>query len=690
MRNARMSRTTGIIAVPLAAVLLAAACLLPGVAAASTLPPPHTLDAPDNGTAPLVAYDPVTGTTYVAWSVPSNDNSGNGVDLCVYPADAAACAGGEPVLLTDPAYTGSSGLGLAGLVVEPDGEAVVLGWTNTGGPDGTVAWASPPGGGAFLTSGQGLQNGGSVISPVSMYYVINNAVALGNTDVGIFDSFDHFYSYFSDSPFAGPETPLPAALPEESGNANNGGQFDDQKEGAAGPVIAAEPAPPPAAAGTELVVGVGYNSSSAYSTPSGCVNYAASGYGVTAGTIGPSGTLNSQGLQPTGFSLLACAAEDPVLAGGGTDGIGVLEEEGTAVSGAGSDLTLDWRRFDATATGGSFGAPVELQDLTSHVLVDVNTLDVAEDSGAGVYALWTDEQGLVLDYSPNGGATWFAPVLVPALASGAPQGDPVITGVGGGTAEIAYDANLGTGTQVFLQTIDLVPPEPTTLTTTQASGTSTGANLSIPAGTVGETDQATLTGTNAPVATGTVTYNLYSNSSCTTLVAASGTAAVAAGKVGASAPVTAALVPGTYYWEAAYSGDVANDPSKSACGSEVLTVTPPSELGGSGSSSGTTVSVTISCAGPCTVTVTITVPSESMADASARKKGKSKPLTIATGKYSSKKGGKGKLKLKLTGTGKSLLKKDHGKLKASILLSDKTAHGTFKSTGTLKITPKRK
>ncbi len=125
---------------------------------------------------------------------------------------------------------------------------------------GTVAWASPAGGSGFLTGNNGLQDSGDLISPVSLFYTTNNAVALSSTDVGLFDSYDHFYSYFSDTPFAGPLTP--ATLPSNNGNANNGGQFDDQKGDTPGPVIAAEAAPAPAAAGTEIVVGVGRNVSS--------------------------------------------------------------------------------------------------------------------------------------------------------------------------------------------------------------------------------------------------------------------------------------------------------------------------------------------------------------------------------------------------------------------------------------------
>jgi hypothetical protein len=672
---------------------LAGVAALPASAAAAT---PIALDAPDNGTPPLVAYSPTDGYTYVAWSAPENQNGGNGVDLCILPPGATTCEGGGAVLLEDT-NTGALGtnssntVGLGGLVVLPGShEVVVLG---TPVLTGTLVWASPPGGAAFLTGDGGLQNSGNFISPASLFYTRNNAVAISSTDIGIFDSYDHSYSFFSDSPFAGPQTPSTLATdvcPTDTGagpegNANNCGQFDDQGD-TQGPVIAAEPAPPPAAAGTYIVVGAGANVRSNEVTPTGCINDAATGYGVDVGTTGAAGTLNSQGLQPNGFGLLACAAEDPTLASGSTDGIGVLEIEGNGVSGAApaSFYGLDYRPFIATATGGSFGSPVQLTQLSSAPL----DLDVADDSGTGVYAMWS-EGGLYVAYSPNGGASWDAPVLVPQPATGE-IGNPTIAGVGGGIALVDFTNDPGTGTQTFLQAVDAIPPTPgpgaapTTLTTSQTSGTTTGANISIPAGTVGETDHAILTGTHASTASGTVSYGLYGTSVCSGTELATSTTSVAAGSVGASAPITTALSPGTYYWRAAYSGDAANDAGTSVCGSEVLTVTPAATIGGTGTSTSTTVTVTITCAGPCTVTLTLTIPTAS----SARKgKKKPKPLTLAKGTFTLPKGGTHKVTLHLTKTGRKIFAARHGRLRASLRLSEKIDGHTILSTKTIKIVP---
>src|SRR5205823_12585803 len=87
-------------------------------------------------------------------------------------------------------------------------------------------------------------------------------------------------------------------------------------------------------------------------------------------------------------------------------------------------------------------------------------------------------------------------------------------------------------------------------------------------------DSAMLGGTNAARAKGSVQYTVYSDPACTNLYATAGTVTVTAGSVPGSQ--LKLLAPGTYYWQASYSGDAANEPAKSACGSEVETVGRPS------------------------------------------------------------------------------------------------------------------
>jgi Carboxypeptidase regulatory-like domain/Nidogen-like len=86
----------------------------------------------------------------------------------------------------------------------------------------------------------------------------------------------------------------------------------------------------------------------------------------------------------------------------------------------------------------------------------------------------------------------------------------------------------------------------TGVTTTLSGGGQSGTSVSVPGGTA-VTDSATLTGTASTMAAGTVTYNVYSNPTCTAL-ASTGTAQAITtpGRLPASAAV-ALTTPGTYY-----------------------------------------------------------------------------------------------------------------------------------------------
>jgi hypothetical protein len=83
-------------------------------------------------------------------------------------------------------------------------------------------------------------------------------------------------------------------------------------------------------------------------------------------------------------------------------------------------------------------------------------------------------------------------------------------------------------------------------------------------------DSATLTGATSD-AGGTVTYTVYTNDTCTLGAQDAGTKTVTNGSVPDSDPITFNSA-GTFYWQAAYSGDVNNDPATSDCTTEKLVV----------------------------------------------------------------------------------------------------------------------
>jgi len=91
----------------------------------------------------------------------------------------------------------------------------------------------------------------------------------------------------------------------------------------------------------------------------------------------------------------------------------------------------------------------------------------------------------------------------------------------------------------------------------------------VPAGTAVH-DSSALSGAGA-TAGGTVTYTVYADSGCSALYAAAGTKTVTNGSVPDSDSVTFSSA-GTFYWQAAYSGDANNNPATSTCVSETLVV----------------------------------------------------------------------------------------------------------------------
>ncbi len=129
-------------------------------------------------------------------------------------------------------------------------------------------------------------------------------------------------------------------------------------------------------------------------------------------------------------------------------------------------------------------------------------------------------------------------------------------------AAYSGDANNASATSGCLtEILNVGKTTPTVSTTLSASSVTIGTAVH---------DSATLSGVT-PTAGGTVTYSVYSDSSCATLLLALGTQTVANGLVPNSDPVTFDAA-GAYYFQAAYSGDANNGAAASPCTSEQLTV----------------------------------------------------------------------------------------------------------------------
>lgn len=112
----------------------------------------------------------------------------------------------------------------------------------------------------------------------------------------------------------------------------------------------------------------------------------------------------------------------------------------------------------------------------------------------------------------------------------------------------------------------------TEVATSLSNGTTEGAEIEVAEGE-SVLDTATLSGKNISLATGTVTYSVYSDSECTELVGSADAETVTEGV--ASPSLSRRLPAGTYYWQAVYSGDTQNQSSASSCGSEIEVVNAP-------------------------------------------------------------------------------------------------------------------
>ena len=136
---------------------------------------------------------------------------------------------------------------------------------------------------------------------------------------------------------------------------------------------------------------------------------------------------------------------------------------------------------------------------------------------------------------------------------------------------IADGSDSALDSNVFIEGGSLVSG--TTIETVLSGGDQTGPAITVPAGTPVH-DSVTLGGASIATAGGTVTYTVYSDSSCETVVATAGTKSVTGGVVPGSDPITLDE-GGTFYWQAVYSGDATHEGATSPCTAEVLTVIGP-------------------------------------------------------------------------------------------------------------------
>jgi uncharacterized delta-60 repeat protein len=274
------------------------------------------------------------------------------------------------------------------------------------------------------------------------------------------------------------------------------------------------------------------------------------------------------------------------------------------------------------------------------------------------------------------------------VEGGGTSSDPVPTQLAPGTYywTVSYSgdsSNQPTTSSCGSEVLTVQPPQPTTLSTVQVWGNSTrGASITVAGSATGEHDEAQLSGANAGSASGSFTFNLYRQAP--TLLQCRGTP-VFTSTVGllpvegggtSSDPVPTQLAPGTYYWTVSYSGDGANQPTTSPCGSETLTVAAFRISPFGASISAQSLTLNMGCIVlPCTVRITITLLAPLTAS-EARQKAKTKRpvITLARGKVTIRKHGAQTVRLRLTTAGRRFAASHNGQVTVTAAVA-MTIHG---------------
>jgi hypothetical protein len=408
----------------------------PGPSAPS---PPPAIDLGAGDEQPSVAYDPSTGDTYVAWEDPVSDSV---IDLCVVASGASSCnGGGGPYKLVDKLAGKGAVFFAVKLLVAPGGIVVVLanieGVESAAEPpgydsDGVVAWSSKAGGAAFATGEQGIATKGKLLAEASGYMPNAGAVALNSTE---------FLTYGNSYPFSNGATDFTLTKPAPSTTplVDHKEEFGDQED-VDGSQLAAEEFPAKSGEYTAVTVGVDLD------TPAGCAAGSGEGTGYGVGKGKPGKLQEQAGWSSSYFKVISCPAEAAVLTGGGPGhaGIGAVQSEGAGLNDAGTD-GISYLPFNPTSD--TFGAPVSISEETPFTSGGADDLSASEDSAGGVYACWTDDRGVMLARSSDGGASW-QPGAITGIEASA---DQVVLGTSPGEASIAYTANpSGDETQEYL------------------------------------------------------------------------------------------------------------------------------------------------------------------------------------------------------------------------------------------------
>lgn len=220
--------------------------------------------------------------------------------------------------------------------------------------------------------------------------------------------------------------------------------------------------------------------------------------------------------------------------------------------------------------------------VTAAIAIGTSVYDTATLSGGTSNATGTVNYSLYTDSSCTTLST--APALnqnVTVAAGSVPNSNSVTFNHAGTfyfqATYVTGDANnvAGATSSCTSETVVVSPNTPTISTQLKKASDNSNVTAAVPIGAQ-VYDTATLSGATA-TAGGTVTYALYTNSTCTTLAttpALNQTVTVTNASVPQSNTLTFTQA-GTYYFQATYNDDADNTGgAKSACNSEILVISP--------------------------------------------------------------------------------------------------------------------
>jgi hypothetical protein len=553
-RSARVGITwKGVVgALAAAPVAVCATMALPTSAVGAS--PPIKVGEPGSKEKPSIAVDGA-GTAYVVWPNTANSKAQK-VDYCVVPTGMSTCShsgaltpgpgGAEPFIgQAQVLIDGATVVVLAEVFNLKEENEPVQEWTST---DGGATFKEVDG---LKSVAAGIESADT--EPVNAVVMPGNeALGYAFVTAGEKPSFDEF-------PFLAPPECSFAKCPKDE-------EFAELQ--LTGPDLSNEPGMVASKQGANAGV-LGVFETLGAPGPSGCTFGSAFYYGT-----GSQETNNSYDIepgQPKSAWRKALSAGDcevgELAVGAGPSGFGVVEENELT-------KTTVYHPFDASSQ--EFDTPT-----TTIAAEGESQPSASQDGSGGIYVTFLSSNGIRLAFSSNGGAGWTGPNTINANSDGGANDLSSSVGADGHGWATWID-----GGSVFVQPFvasDAIPPAPpapptpesvlapaaTAITTVQSGAGISGASLTVPRGT-SVTDQAHIAGIHAAIATGIVSYALYKDSKCTKPQGTASSAGVVTGLPGHSAAVK--LGVGGYYWRATYSGDAANAPSTSACGSEVLTV----------------------------------------------------------------------------------------------------------------------